>query len=134
MIDSWHGRVGLSAFTCQLDTPPHTSQSQEYFTHLSTDKIASLGELDQAFDVLLKRPLSKLEDPAAPPETLSILIDAVDEADGLSTGCVTANPVLTLLGEKMHTLPSWVRFIVTSRCVRVQVSISSNIMPCEYKI
>lgn len=67
----------------------------------------------EVFDILLRTPLAELE---PPPEPIFILIDSLDEA---VTYTGKANLVTLLAGA--GDLPSWVRFLCTSRPERSRV-------------
>ena len=79
------------------------------------------GDLQEVFDILLRAPLAEL---APPSEPIFILIDSLDEA---VTFAGKTNLVTLLAGA--GDLPSWVRFLCTSRPERRVLSYFDGLRP-----
>ena len=68
-------------------------------------------DVEKAFNALLLEPLKEVEQEL--PESVVILIDALDECDGAAA--TANNPVLNLLRDHLCKLPNKVRFVITTR-------------------
>ncbi|KAG2422512.1 hypothetical protein HXX76_015980 [Chlamydomonas incerta] len=90
-----------------------------------TAKVATMVDMDEAVELLLQQPLRELVDP---PAQVLLLVDALDEGDPLSLQLgagsdsstpqyppVLGNKALYLINNCLARLPSYVRFIFTTR-------------------
>ncbi|GAX76736.1 hypothetical protein CEUSTIGMA_g4183.t1 [Chlamydomonas eustigma] len=106
---------------------------QPYINGLDYVKVSKLTQVDVAFHMLLRVPLSRLaRDGKAPLRGVIILVDGLEEADmqgGLE------NPLLMVLRELFPALPTFCRLVVTGRAepdaLHILQSLRNKFLPME---
>ncbi|MCR2035710.1 toll/interleukin-1 receptor domain-containing protein [Adlercreutzia mucosicola] len=98
---------------------------------LTRDQRNLSGSAKDLFNTLLAEPLASSIDGAH--ENIIIVIDGLDEAGPADCG---VNPVAQLLGEKIGSLPRWIKVLVTTRGVDPVVKELDKACPgngCSYR-
>jgi len=132
-LTKYNHKIKSDAFECVLSLAYQLStRIPEYAEQLLTMNIGNIRVYSQIsdyaltmFDKFIVQPLNKL---STPPKNILIIIDAIDEATKDNK-----NELAQLIAENLDSMPSWLKFFITTRPINKIITLFSSFDPVRLK-